>query len=86
MKLNEYEFPKEKLSDIQDQYEKLVGKNYFLHRCSREAYASYLHAYASHSLKDVFDVNELDLQKVATSFGLQAPPRVNLSRLCFIKT
>lgn len=80
VQLNEYEFPTEKLSDIQEQFEKLVAKNYFLHRCSREAYASYLHAYASHSLKDVFDVNQLDLQKVAVSFGLHAPPRVNLSR------
>lgn len=83
VQLNEYEFPTEKLSDIQDQFEKLVAKNYFLHRCSREAYASYLHAYASHSLKDVFDVNQLDLQKTAVSFGLHAPPRVNLSRQTF---
>lgn len=81
VQLNEYEFPKEKIVDIQEQFEKLVAKNYFLHRCSREAYASYLHAYASHSLKDVFDVNQLDLQKVAVSFGLHAPPRVNLSRV-----
>ena len=78
--LNEYEFPQEKIADIQEQFEKLVAKNYFLHRCSREAYSSYLHAYSSHSLKDVFDVSALDLQKVAVSFGLHAPPRVNLSR------
>lgn len=84
--LNEYEFPQEKIADIQEQFEKLVAKNYFLHRCSREAYASYLHAYSSHSLKDVFDVNCLDLQKLAVSFGLHAPPRVNLSSLRLTET
>lgn len=41
VQLNEYEFPKEKIVDMQEQFEKLVAKNYFLHRCSREAYASY---------------------------------------------
>lgn len=32
----------------------------------------------SHSLKDVFDVKEIDLQKAALSFGLKVPPRVDL--------
>lgn len=36
-------------------------------------------AYASHSLREVYDVNALDLQKCARSFGLQVPPRVDLS-------
>jgi len=44
---------------------------------ARDAYKSYLHAYSSHSLKDVFDVNDLDLQKSAIAFGLKVPPRVN---------
>jgi ATP-dependent RNA helicase DDX18/HAS1 len=38
-----------------------------------------LHAYASHSLRSVFDVHKLDLVKVAKSFGFQAPPRVDLT-------
>ena len=78
--LNEYEFPTSKLANVQTQFEKLIAKNYFMHRLSREAYRSYLHAYSSHSLKDCFDVNDLDLQKVAVSYGLHAPPRVNLSK------
>lgn len=76
--LNEYEFPESKLANIQDQFEKLVANNYFLNSASREAYKSYLHSYVSHSLKEVFDINEIDLQKAAKSFGLSVPPRVNL--------
>jgi len=32
----------------------------------------------SHSLKDCFDVKEIDLQKASRSFGLLVPPRVDL--------
>jgi hypothetical protein len=30
-------------------------------------------------MRDIYDVNKLDLQKIAISFGLNAPPRVNLN-------
>jgi len=29
-------------------------------------------------LKDVFDIHQLDLQKVGYAFGFTVPPRVNL--------
>jgi ATP-dependent RNA helicase DDX18/HAS1 len=57
----------------------LLEKNYYLHKSAREAYRSYLQAYASHSHKDIFDVNVLDLLSVALSFGFRAPPRVELN-------
>ena len=38
------------------QLEKLVAKNYYLHKSARDAYRSYLHSYNSHGLKDVYDV------------------------------
>ncbi len=57
----------------------MVEKNYYLHRSAREAYRSYLLAYASHSHKHIFDVHALDLQKVSTSFGFTVPPKVDLS-------
>jgi ATP-dependent RNA helicase DDX18/HAS1 len=38
-----------------------------------------LQSYASHSLKNIFDVNGLDLQKVAKAFGFSVPPKVNLN-------
>ena len=36
-------------------------------------------AYASHSLRSVFDVHKLDLVKVAKSFGFSTPPRVDIA-------
>ena len=76
MPLNEYEFPTAKLANVQSQLEKLVAKNYYLHSSAREAYRSYLLAYNSHQLKEIFNVHLLDLLAVAKSFGFSAPPRV----------
>ena len=78
VELHEYEFPESKLANIQPQFEKLVQNNYFLNSAAKDAYRSYLHAYVSHSLKEVFDVNEIDLQKASRAFGLLVPPRVDL--------
>jgi ATP-dependent RNA helicase DDX18/HAS1 len=46
---------------------------------AKDGYRSYLQAYASHSLRSVFDVNKLDLVKVAKSFGFAVPPRVDIT-------
>lgn len=77
--LNEYEFPIKKLSNVSSQLEKLVEKNFYLNRSARDGYRSYLQSYASHALKTIFDVNVLDLQKVAKAFGFSVPPNVNIS-------
>jgi len=77
--MNEYEFPDSKLANITEQYEKLVERNYYLNVAAKDAYKSYLHAYASHKLKDIYNVSTLDLVKIARSFGLKVPPKVNLS-------
>ncbi len=63
------------------QLEKLIEKNYFLHKSAQEAYKSYVRAYGSHSLKNIYDVETLDLQKACMSFGFKVPPYVNLSIL-----
>lgn len=60
------------------QLESLIQKNYHLHQSARDGYRSYLQAYASYSLKGIFDVNSLDLVKVGKSFGFTVPPRVNM--------
>jgi ATP-dependent RNA helicase DDX18/HAS1 len=61
------------------QLEKLLQKNYFLHQSARDGFRSYLQAYASYSLKKIFDVNQLDLAKVGKAFGFAVPPRVNVN-------
>eukprot|EP00041_Stephanoeca_diplocostata_P013182 m.230004 g.230004 ORF g.230004 m.230004 type:complete len:198 (+) comp19251_c0_seq1:1469-2062(+) len=76
--LNEYDFPQNKIAQVQTQLEHLIEKNYYLHRSAKDAYASYLKAYASHALKNIFEVNRLDLALVGKSFGFTVPPNINL--------
>ncbi|RYO74944.1 hypothetical protein DL764_010626 [Monosporascus ibericus] len=77
--LVEYQFPAKKVLNVQSQLEKLISQNYYLNKSAKEGYRSYLHAYASHSLRTVFDVHSLDLAKVAKSFGFTTPPRIDLT-------
>lgn len=76
--LQEFEFSWNKVANIQEQLEKLVSKNYFLNLSAKEAYKAYVRAYDSHSLKNIFDINTLDLIAVAKSFGFVTPPFVDL--------
>jgi ATP-dependent RNA helicase DDX18/HAS1 len=76
--LLEFEFSWNKVANVQDQLEKLVGKNYFLNMSAKEAYKAYVRSYDSHSMKQIFDVSTLDLVTVAKSFGFSAPPFVDL--------
>ncbi|XP_023700402.1 ATP-dependent RNA helicase DDX18 [Paramormyrops kingsleyae] len=77
--LSEFEFSWTKVSDIQNQLEKLIEKNYYLHKSAQEAYKSYVRAYDSHSLKQIYNVNNLNLPQVALSFGFKVPPYVDLN-------
>ncbi|CAG8876147.1 unnamed protein product [Penicillium nalgiovense] len=74
----EFEFPASKIVNVQSQLEKLIGQNYYLNKSAKDGYRSYLQAYASHSLRTVFDVNKLDLVKIAKGFGFNAPPRIDI--------
>lgn len=76
--LQQYEFPANKIANVQAQLEKLIEKNYYLNRSAKDAYRSYIHAYAAHSLKDIYDVNALDLKGLAKGFGFAVPPKVQL--------
>jgi ATP-dependent RNA helicase DDX18/HAS1 len=57
----------------------LIEKNFFLHKSAKDAFRSYLQAYASHQQRSIFDVQTLDLQKVGVEFGFRTPPSVNLN-------
>ena len=61
--LVEYDFPAKRIYNIQSQLEKLIGQNYYLNQSAKDGYRSYLQAYASHSMRSVFDVHKLDLVK-----------------------
>jgi ATP-dependent RNA helicase DDX18/HAS1 len=77
--LNEYQFPPSKIINVQSQLEKLIEKNYYLNQSAKNGFRSYLQSYASYALKKIFDVNELDLKKVAKAYGFPVPPKVNIS-------
>ncbi|RMJ22337.1 hypothetical protein PHISP_06801 [Aspergillus sp. HF37] len=74
----EFEFPAQKIVNVQSQLEKLVGQNYYLNKSAKDGYRAYLQAYSSHSLRTVFDVHKLDLVKVAKGFGFPTPPRIDI--------
>lgn len=77
--VKEYEFNNKKLANVQSRLVELVSNNYYLNKSAKDAYRSYLLAYNSHSMKDIFNVHQLDLQGVATSFCFSSPPKVNLN-------
>ncbi|KAI8888538.1 ATP-dependent RNA helicase HAS1 [Backusella circina FSU 941] len=77
--LNEFQFPNNKIANVQSQLEKLVEKNFYLNQSARDAFRSYLQAYATYHLKKIFNVDNLDLAKIAKSFGFSVPPKVNLA-------
>ncbi|EEF33161.1 dead box ATP-dependent RNA helicase, putative [Ricinus communis] len=77
--VKEYEFDVKKLANVQSHLEKLVANNYYLNKSAKDAYRSYILAYNSHSMKDIFNVHRLDLQAVAASFCFSCPPKVNLN-------
>ncbi|KAF8807208.1 DEAD-domain-containing protein [Phlegmacium glaucopus] len=77
--LNEFVFPADRVENVQTQLESLLAKNYNLYRSATSGYRAYLQSYASYSLKKIFDVNALDLTKIAKAFGFKVPPRVNLA-------
>ncbi|KAK1142583.1 ATP-dependent RNA helicase [Aspergillus melleus] len=74
----EFDFPSNKIVNVQSQLEKLIEQNYYLNKSAKEGYRSYLQAYASHSLRSVFDVHKIDLVKVAKGFGFSTPPRIDI--------
>merc|ERR1739838_469227 len=76
--LNEFEFSWSKVSNIQPQLEKLISKNYFLNISAKEAYKAYVRAYESHSLKHIYDVQNMCLKSVGNSFGFVVPPHIDI--------
>ncbi|KAH0454106.1 hypothetical protein IEQ34_016030 [Dendrobium chrysotoxum] len=77
--VKQYEFSEKKVPNLQSQLEKVVGENYYLLQSAKEAYRSYILAYNSHSMKQIFNVHHLNLQDVAASFCFRTPPKINLN-------
>eukprot|EP00578_Thalassiosira_sp_NH16_P013701 CAMPEP_0181117942 /NCGR_PEP_ID=MMETSP1071-20121207/22806_1 /TAXON_ID=35127 /ORGANISM="Thalassiosira sp., Strain NH16" /LENGTH=887 /DNA_ID=CAMNT_0023202393 /DNA_START=104 /DNA_END=2767 /DNA_ORIENTATION=+ len=67
--VSEFEIPRS-LVDVQANIEHQVDESDRLLRLARDAYGSYLIAYASHDFRDVYNVHDLNKADVATAFGL----------------
>ncbi|KAG5489323.1 hypothetical protein GH5_00191 [Leishmania sp. Ghana 2012 LV757] len=77
--VNEYTFDLTKMkANVQEQLEQLVGSNYYLRTSARQAYEGYLLSYSSCQLKNVFNIQNLDLAAVARGFALSEPPPIKM--------
>ena len=45
---------------------------------AKDAFKAYVRSYESHSLKNIFNVQTLDLKAVGSSFGFVAPPHIDI--------
>uniref|UniRef100_A0ABD2WD22 ATP-dependent RNA helicase n=1 Tax=Trichogramma kaykai TaxID=54128 RepID=A0ABD2WD22_9HYME len=80
--INEFEFKKIDRIKPEKQIllEKVISRNDYLRPMAVQAFHSYIRSYESHRLKNVFDRKNLDLDKVAKSFGLTKPPSSDLGK------
>ncbi|XP_051173254.1 probable ATP-dependent RNA helicase pitchoune [Leptopilina boulardi] len=83
---SEFKISWNKIKNIQLSLEKLMAENYFLNLSGKEAFKAFVKSYDSHHLKEIFNIEKLDLTKVAKSFGFTVPPAVDLSITEFDKS
>jgi ATP-dependent RNA helicase DDX18/HAS1 len=57
-----------------------VESNYDLNRAGFYAYGSYLNYFRANLLKKIFITDQIDVNKLARSFGFTTPPRVKEGR------
>jgi superfamily II DNA/RNA helicase len=77
--MEEFVMKPEKIVNVQPQLERLISGNFYLGRTAKEAFRAYLQAYSSHSMKQIFDVYQLNLLLVAKAFGFDKPPKCDLA-------
>ena len=68
----EFEVPR--LADVQSSVESRVNEDERMLKLAKNAYGSYLLAYASHGFRDVYNVHDLNKDDVAAAFGLVSIP------------
>lgn len=73
---DEVEFSSNKLVGINDKLRELVETNYDLNRAAFYAYGSYINHFRANLLKKIFRTDQIDVAKLARSFGFATPPRL----------
>ncbi|EGR31696.1 hypothetical protein IMG5_104100 [Ichthyophthirius multifiliis] len=78
VKMKELVFPEEKIADIQKQIFMVVQKNKQFQKLAYDGFKSCVFAYQHHSLKNIFNIRKLNLQKLAFGYGLENAPQIDL--------
>ncbi|KAJ3102761.1 ATP-dependent RNA helicase [Phlyctochytrium planicorne] len=74
---DELNLPAIRAEKLQAQIEGTIEKNYMLYKVAFVGYKSYVQVYATSLLKKYFDIEKLEIPKVAKAFGFKVAPRVN---------
>jgi ATP-dependent RNA helicase DDX18/HAS1 len=74
--LKPLEFSKNKFVGINDKLRELVDMSYDMNRGAFYAYGSYLNYFRANLLKRIFRTDQIEVAKLALSFGFNTPPRV----------
>ena len=86
VKIYEYEIPsifkgvQKKITKIVQQEDVTGHHKLQLSKLGADAYHAYLCAYAGHDYKDIYNVKDLDVKKVALCFGFDVPPFNNMEK------
>lgn len=59
------------------QLEELITENGVMRLLARKAFLSFLRCYKSHPLKNIFDINTLDVNLAAKAFGFLETPHID---------
>lgn len=70
------QFSPSKFVGINDKLREFVEKSYDLNRKGFYAYGSYINYFRASLLKKIFRTDQIDVAKLARSFGFTTPPRV----------
>lgn len=70
----------DKLPDIQAQLERVLQLDEIVAKSAINAYRAHVGAYQSHLLQQVFNIQRLDLDALATAFALTSAPAVSLPK------
>lgn len=76
LKVEPMEFSANKFLGINDKLRTLVESNYEFNRTAFYAYGAYLNNFRANLLKKIFNTNQVDVTKLAGSFGFTTAPRV----------
>ena len=69
-------FSANKFIGINDKIRELVDKSYDINRAAFYAYGAYINYYRANMLTRIFRTSQIDVEKLARSYGFTTPPRV----------